>query len=220
MITNIPLPLYPPQYRGLLRYSTNFTLSSTSGAVATYVFSANGLYDPDITGTGHQPAGFDQIMLSYEHYVVTGARITCIFHDVTTAVHCSTVAISATAGSTPITIGDQIIEDGTNVIDTVTGTSEKFNLKVLELNHDVRRFGGVDDLLDNNLYRGDVSSNPTEQQYFHVQCFSPELATHAVGVQVIIEYEAVFKEPRRLTESLVKMLHTAIKKTGSEHKAA
>ncbi len=40
------------------------------------VFTANGLFDPDITGTGHQPRGFDQFMALYDKYVVVSSSIT------------------------------------------------------------------------------------------------------------------------------------------------
>ena len=36
----------------------------------------NGLFDPDITGFGHQPMGFDQLCPTlYQSYVVTGCKM-------------------------------------------------------------------------------------------------------------------------------------------------
>lgn len=204
------LPLFPALYKANLRYSTALTLNSASGAVASYVFSANGLFDPDITSTGHQPAGFDQMMLSYEHYTVSGARISATFHNVTTAVAAPRCAIALASSPTPITVIDQIIEDGLVVIDNLSPSGQFGSIKTLESAIDIGRFGGVDDLLDNPYYRGDVSNNPTEQQYFHIQLWCTEFISTVSGVEVIIEYEAWFKEPRRLSESLNKILKSAI----------
>lgn len=59
-----------------LTYMEFFSLNpGAAGAADTYVFQLNGLYDPNITGTGHQPAGFDELMLLYEHYEVLGSKI-------------------------------------------------------------------------------------------------------------------------------------------------
>ncbi len=58
-----------------LAYADYFSINPTTGAPATYVFSCNGLYDPNITGTGHQPHGFDQLMQNYKNYQVLSSSI-------------------------------------------------------------------------------------------------------------------------------------------------
>ena len=45
-----------------LKYCQEVSLNPTVGAVASADFAANGLYDPYLSGVGHQPMGFDQLM--------------------------------------------------------------------------------------------------------------------------------------------------------------
>jgi len=72
--------LFPPKFKKRLVYSeTSLTVASTSGSSNSYFFSANGLFDPNTTGTGHQPMGFDQMMLMYEQYTVFASKITVEF---------------------------------------------------------------------------------------------------------------------------------------------
>lgn len=43
---------------------------------AQYIFSANSVFDPNITAAGHQPRGFDQIAALFNNYEVYGSKIT------------------------------------------------------------------------------------------------------------------------------------------------
>lgn len=43
-------------------------LASSVGGLQTYLFNLNSLYDPDRTGTGHQPLGLDQWAGFYSRY--------------------------------------------------------------------------------------------------------------------------------------------------------
>jgi len=51
-----------------------FTSLTTTGAFS-YAFSGNGLFDPDVTGTGGQPANFDDWSALYSRYRVWGSRL-------------------------------------------------------------------------------------------------------------------------------------------------
>ena len=62
-----------------MRYVEEFELNPGLGSVASYVFRANGLYDPNYTGAGHQPYGFDQWMTYYNQFTVLGSKMKAIF---------------------------------------------------------------------------------------------------------------------------------------------
>jgi len=57
-----------------LVYAETFSLTGTLG-YANYEFCANGVYDPNVTSTGHQPLYFDQYIALYERYMVKSSRI-------------------------------------------------------------------------------------------------------------------------------------------------
>jgi len=57
-----------------LRYAEDVNISAGI-ALGSYDFRANSIFDPNLTGIGHQPLGHDQWAVFYDHYVVLGARI-------------------------------------------------------------------------------------------------------------------------------------------------
>lgn len=67
-----------------LRYCDYLTLTSTSGAIARNQFAANGIFDPDLTSTGHQPLYRDIYNNIYDLYTVLGSKITVTFSCSTT----------------------------------------------------------------------------------------------------------------------------------------
>lgn len=197
-------PLFPARTTRRLRYSTNFAIACVSGAVATQVFSANGLYDPDITGTGHQPMGFDQMMLSYNHYTVTNAAITCTMKNSLTSV--PTVAIFVSPSATPITVIDTINEFGMLEQDVLESKGVYGSNKILKTKCSIRKVQGVKDVIDVTDLSGTAAANPVEQTYFHVQCWDATATTGGANVDCVIEYTAIFSEPRVLSPSLVAKL--------------
>jgi hypothetical protein len=47
----------------------------SSAGVSLYQFAGNGCFDPDITGTGHQPYYWDTYTGVYNYYSVMGSRV-------------------------------------------------------------------------------------------------------------------------------------------------
>lgn len=56
-----------------LRYTQRIAQTHAAGVGAEQVFRGNSLFDPDLTGGGHQPYGFDQWVNFYSYYTVYGS---------------------------------------------------------------------------------------------------------------------------------------------------
>lgn len=61
--------------RVTLRYAESFSISTATVAASSYVFSGNGIFDPNVTSTGSQPANFDDFSAIYLRYRVFGSKI-------------------------------------------------------------------------------------------------------------------------------------------------
>lgn len=195
------------RYRCKLNYYDVVTLSTGAGSAGTYVYSANGLYDPDITSTGHQPMPFDQMMLSFEHYCVMNARMTVNFKNASTS-NTVGVGISLNAGTTPVTAYGTLIENGEMVRDRLAVSPCDDTLKTLVMPISISRFGAVPSLLSNPDYAGSIASNPVEQSYFHLSAWCPDGVSSVSGIvcEVYITYDAWFFEPRKNSLSVEQAL--------------
>jgi len=58
-----------------LKYTEDIT-RAPGASFDEYIFSGNGAFDPNVTGTGGQPAGYDQWCAFYGRYLVLGSTIT------------------------------------------------------------------------------------------------------------------------------------------------
>lgn len=61
-----------------LRYVDLVTLDPGAGAIASHVFRANSCFDPDNTGTGHQPLLYDEYSALYSQYRVLSSKLTAV----------------------------------------------------------------------------------------------------------------------------------------------
>lgn len=58
-----------------LRYREQLSFTQLTGALADQVYRPMSLFDPDLTGTGGQPYGFDQWTQFYGYYTVLASGI-------------------------------------------------------------------------------------------------------------------------------------------------
>lgn len=197
------MPLFPPRTFKTLRYATNVSVATTSGAVNTYVFRANDLFDPDYTSTGHQPMGFDQMMVFYNHFHVQRSRITVTCGN--TAAGSEHAGLRVDASLTPLTSSDQIREFGGCVIEVLEAKNTYGSAKVLSMSADIKRLQGIGprtDITANPNLGGDAGTSPTELTYYHLFVYDPNSLSGTVNFDVIIEYDTWFTEPRDATLSL------------------
>lgn len=188
---------FPVRKSCQLVYTGQANMSIPVTSTGVYQWSCNGLYDPDITGTGSQPMYFDQLMALYNHYVVTSSYIELQFvGNITKDLVCTLyVEDDTTTGSTNavksgMRPGAKMITANVNV-DKPTPMTIGWNA--------YRNFGP--NVLNNELFRGSASSNPTEEMYFTLKCDNLQLDAITVPFIAKVTYNVTFTELKTITES-------------------
>lgn len=190
-----------------MRYCTALNLDpGTAGIRAFHKFSAVSIYDPDVTGTGHQPHGHDTYQGLYQHYKVLGSRITATF---------SPAGAQAGAGTMvcAISLDDSVTEppsDIQNVIegpDCVYGIASNAdggpNLLTLTKNFSPVKFLGITPEQWRSAATAQFGSNPAEDAYFNVFVAPLNQSQDAdpVNIQIEISYIVQCTEPRNVAPS-------------------
>jgi hypothetical protein len=168
------------------------------GLVANHVYSCNGLFAPNITGGALQPRGFDQIAPMFDHYTVVGAKIRVLF--------------STASGNGPLICGVHLKDTSstsTSLLNAMESRSVKSRVLTLEkpvvitFKINLSKFLGRPSILSEDNCRGDISSNPAEQAYFHVFASSADAGTDGgvVNMQVTIDFIVAWTEPHQPTAS-------------------
>jgi len=191
----------PKTRRAILRYTEHLTsMTSTTGTLASYVFRANGLYDPNYTSTGHQPMGFDQWSALYNHYVVLGSKMTVKVLPQETNVSPCIIGTFLTDGTAvPYTTPGSFIEAKRGpyrlfkATDRVVSLVQKYSSK--------KQFNVVD--VKDNMDRlgANVGADPTEEAMFNIWFFTMDLSTASLNLFVTIDYIVEFSEPKDMTTS-------------------
>jgi len=192
------MPLFGYSVRKILNYYTYGSIvSGASNAAGAYVFSLNGLYDPDITSTGLQSISFDQMMIFFNHYTVHKCKAKVTFQSDSASIRAN-CGLFISGSSTVTTSVEQLIENGDGAFQTLEFAGAMGGTATFTTNVDVGRFQAVTDVMDDPNMRGDSASNPVEQTYLHLAVYNLSSAsTVQVSFQVLLEFDATFHEPRK-----------------------
>lgn len=196
----VPRGLFAKSFKQSHRYITKIALNPGVGTFSGTVFSANGMYDPDISGTGHQPFHFDQLSELYNHYTVIGSKITVTFMapDTTTQYICAIHTNAGTAIPTSIT----------NVLEAREANWKYLSSSTAGGRVTVNRRCSLKKFLSQKVMQedqnaGTASGNPDEQVYFHVLVAGFDATTDppVINAVVTIDYIAVWHEKKHISGS-------------------
>jgi hypothetical protein len=177
-----------------------FTIDPGLSSASSYVFRLNSLYDPNLTSTGHQPIGFDQIMPLYDHYCVIGARVRVTATNMVSTIAQDVVLHLKDTNVTSDQV-DTIIENGNCVWKTLAPAGSGGDSKTLTLSCSPNKFFGSN-VMQDDKYKGTISTNPDDGVFLHITGQAQDGADNGlIRLAVVIEYVAVLTEPKLLTES-------------------
>ncbi len=190
---------FPRSFYTTLRYSTSLSLNASSVSANVHSLSCNGLYDPDITAGGHQPLGFDQFMVLYDHYYVFAARAKVKFVGGDTGAQ--VCGISIDDNNSPITTVETIREQPDTVHTVVGSVNGNSGVKQLTKFCIIGKSLGKSYKCDEN--KGSNSGNPTEQTYFNIwqEPIIGGTDPGAITATVELTYYVCFTERKQLAQS-------------------
>lgn len=207
----MPIGGFRQHHRVKLRYSDVINLDPTSGSAGTavYVFCANNIFDPDYTGTGHQPLYRDTWAGIYKSYIILGAKIRAVFQPTqNVALINSTDIVAQTNGYTAGVICTDSTSDyptGTNTLIEI-GDRRRCKFKVVPpmsanrytsvvQTYSPKRLYGLKDTRDHIGELGSaVGSGPTLGAYFIVFLSNSDNSSNVITtpVRIVIDYLVMF----------------------------
>lgn len=191
----------PPSMVQKLRYSDTFSLDPSSGGTAVHYFKANSCYDPDHTGVGHQPLGFDQYMALYDHFKVKSSKITITASQKNSnaSTDKTILAIYLDDDAGGVTNIHNAIEQGLTSWTTLTAGTGKAS--ILSKSFDHKRF--FRNKKASSELVGSDASDPLELAFFAVvaDALFPTDNPSAFTCHVVMEFDVEFSERKSLTSS-------------------
>lgn len=192
-----------PKFKTSLRYhERDLNLTSAAGIINRYLFSANGVFDPNISGTGHQPLGYDQISLMYDHYTVIGAQAKVEWNVQSLTSGTMAFYIDDDVASSPTDI-NTVIEQGSakwvKVKARESGSERESGVFTLQINPN--KYLGVSNPIGNKDVTAATTANPAEAVHFAICVQGDGTQTVTADFSITIDYEVVFTEPKDLASS-------------------
>lgn len=214
----VALPLLGHKYeiKQMLYYDSRFEMTGAGGILQVHYFRANDVFDPDASGVGHQPVGFDQAMTFWEQFAVFSSKISVTFRS--NNADAIRVGIFLNPDQTNPTI-QEIMENGYVASDVVLGTNSVglgyHSLKRVDMTcSNVKYFQmrSKEEYFANPNFLGTVASSPTELVYFGVFAFNNITTTTTdVLFDVELSYDVRFQEPRKVLPSLSSLKQILVK---------
>jgi len=188
---------FPPKMFATLKYNELIQFDPTALADTNYVFCANSIYDPNVTGTGHQPMGHDIYEQLYNHYRVLSSTIKI------------TVVPNETSIAGAAVCGIQLSDDGvgpTAINTMIEERNARYRYITYNSVNTVKHYFNVHKVYPYNFQAttAQFGSNPGEMHYFIVfvgPIFPGTLNPGNFSVNVEIKYNCMFWENKDLGES-------------------
>jgi len=196
---------YPKNKLARHRYVENITIPAAGGAGQTrqYVFKANGIFDPNTTGTGHQPMFRDEMAAVYTYYTVIASYIKVTLNQ---------AAVNQENWGIICTQDDSLSSDPTTVLEQYGGhtaalMTNRNSPKILRSSYDAKKknkttFQG---LMADDTQRNTVGTDAsTKVAYNYIIWSGPIDATVTVPsqkVQVEIIYIVMWREAKDAVQS-------------------
>lgn len=196
----------PDAYITRLKYSTLNAISYVGGTAAPgrYQFRVNSIFDPDLTGTGHQPLGHDEWNTFYNRYCVYGMKYYVCFNNESTTESLE-VAVQLRPNSIFATDMQTIREDTLTVYRAILAPQGQANsMRIASGYADVAKIRGISKqrVRMESDYQAVFGNNPPISPILNVYVQNQDVLTSAsCNIRVDLVFYVRLYDRKQLTAS-------------------
>lgn len=187
---------FPEQVRTKLRYVQIGNLTNVAGTLVKQAFRMNSIFDPDLTGVGHQPMWRDNFAAVYNHYKVVASTFEVTFTQ------------SNADQNDELAVVGLVRDDDGSAASTYIELSEQSSGQHAVLGLNASNSGSITMKTDFKVWRdlklssassegeagAAMGSNPAEETDVIVWLSSVNASTITVAYDVTIVYDVLFSE--------------------------
>lgn len=199
---NFTLTFIEPHRYVRLRYCDNYNSTIAAATASSQVMNLNSAFDPDRTGTGHQPYGFDTMAALYNRYRVLKAHWRVSFTPGSLAYDVTVFPLNGLLSSSPTTAStfNTACEQQRSHVRSIspTGSSEGYRGSI-----DLIKLAGTTrtEYLADDRYEATVSASPAELMVLYVVWYNPNGSSTGTGFTLEFDLDIDFHDPISLAGS-------------------
>ncbi len=180
-----------------LKYNTIINLSNAATTGASHKFKLNSIFDPDDTGAGHQPYGFDTVSSIYSKYTVIKVRYEIEFgptsNRLMVGILTSSQSPTSVTTAATYTLAAESPFSKSKVLAFSGGIPATFKGSVT-----MNELMGLtpQQLISDDQYSASVTSDPSQLVYLMIFSYNPTSTNPVVtDVNVTLWMESVMFDP-------------------------
>lgn len=185
-----------------LKYCDSFNESLATVTGTDQIMNMNSLFDPDRTGAGHQPYGYDSLALLYNRYRVWGLRWRITFHAEAQGFYV-VVLPSNGALATAITNQASFALAGESPRSYVSSQGTGANAVIVTGRIELNDLNGttVQEYKADDRFQAIFGASPSELMLLHIGTYNPSGSTLAVDFLVELWFDVEVHDPIMLAQS-------------------
>jgi len=204
-VPRLPGQLYARGQKVHMRYAEEIDLDNIITGLGEYIWRLNNIFDPNQTGTGHQPLSHDQWAALYKNYIVYGAKATV---TLIASGNSSAIAASATACMALSDTGSSITDIQTAIESPFSkfikiGPNDGSGAQTMETGYiDISKMpGNKGAIYDANQWGAPFGQSPSNELFVHIVATADDSTSIRLNVMMVIDYYVWVYEPADLLVS-------------------
>lgn len=190
--------VFPHALQVQLPYSEVYSSGTINTGMDDRIWNLNSIFDPDRSGSGHQPMGHDQYAPLYHRYRVVGCHATVEWYNIYATGF--TIGIDASNDANGITNITEFSETPGAVTKVImpTAGSAKLSRRI-----DIPHLLGITkaQYMADDAYQAIVGTSSNTVAVLHVVTHAPTTGSFSYSYKIRLIYDVIYSDARQLAQS-------------------